>query len=80
MSGDILKEEGSTCSATTVDVGLVETLFVTLGLVTKEIGSEVLLEGGSLSWGKWRVVVGYWRGESTFLCASCIPGVDLLVD
>jgi len=49
MSGDILNEEGSTCSATTVDVGLVETLFVTLGLVTKEIGSEVLLEGGSLS-------------------------------
>ena len=33
----------------TIVEGLVETLFVTVGRVTNEIGSEVFLVGGSLS-------------------------------
>ena len=34
------------------------------GLVTNDIGSEVCLGGGSLSWGRWGEVVG---GEESFL-------------
>jgi len=58
-----------------MEEGLVETLLVTDGLVTNEIGSEVFLVGGSLSWGRCVEVVGW--GEGSFLAASCSPGDDL---
>ena len=45
-SGDILNEVGSDAM---VEEGRVATLLVTVGLVTREIGSDVFLVGGCLS-------------------------------
>lgn len=59
-----------------IDDGLVETLFVTDGRVTNEIGSDVFLVGGSASWGRCVVIDGW--GDETFLAASWSPVDDLL--
>ena len=44
------------------------------GLVTNDMGSDVCLVGGSLSWGRWGEVVG---GEESFLCTVLVL-VDIM--